>query len=68
MLAGHLHGVVPTRVQIFGETEITYFETLTPAVVSRPQPASATANSATATEPLPSRNAQKTASAMRIAV
>jgi HPr kinase/phosphorylase len=28
VLAGHLHGVVPSRVQIFGETEITYFETL----------------------------------------
>ena len=28
VLAGHLHGVVPSRIQIFGETEITYFETL----------------------------------------
>jgi HPr kinase/phosphorylase len=27
-LAGHIHGVVPTRVQILGETEITYLETL----------------------------------------
>jgi HPr kinase/phosphorylase len=27
-LAGHMHGVVPTRVQILGETEITYLETL----------------------------------------
>lgn len=27
-LAGHTHGVVPTRVQILGETEITYLETL----------------------------------------
>ena len=41
-------------------------ETMTPAVVSRPQPASATANSATAMDPLPSRNAPKTASAMRM--
>jgi HPr kinase/phosphorylase len=30
VLAGHLHGVVPTRVQIFGETELTYLETLSP--------------------------------------
>jgi len=29
-LAGHTHGVVPTRVQILGETEITYLETLLP--------------------------------------
>ncbi len=29
-LAGHLHGVVPTRVQILGETEITYLEGLAP--------------------------------------
>ncbi|MEM7139224.1 MAG: HPr(Ser) kinase/phosphatase [Myxococcota bacterium] len=29
-LAGHLHGVVPTRVQILGETEITYLDTLPP--------------------------------------
>lgn len=28
VFAGHLHGIVPSRVQIFGETEITYFETL----------------------------------------
>lgn len=27
-LAGHAHGVVPTRVQILGETEITYLENL----------------------------------------
>ncbi len=27
-LAGHTHGVVPTRVQILGETEITYLEGL----------------------------------------
>jgi HPr kinase/phosphorylase len=27
-LVGHTHGVVPTRVQILGETEITYLETL----------------------------------------
>jgi len=30
VFAGHLHGVVPSRVQIFGETELTYLETLTP--------------------------------------
>ena len=30
-LAGHLHGVVPTRIQVFGETEISYLETLEPA-------------------------------------
>ncbi len=30
VLAGHIHGVVPTRVQILGETEITYLETLSP--------------------------------------
>lgn len=29
-LAGHTHGVVPTRVQILGETEVTYLETLPP--------------------------------------
>lgn len=29
-LAGHAHGVVPTRVQILGETEITYLESLPP--------------------------------------
>lgn len=28
VLAGHLHGFVPTRVQILGETEITYLESL----------------------------------------
>ena len=27
-LVGHTHGVMPTRVQILGETEITYLETL----------------------------------------
>lgn len=30
VFAGHLHGIVPSRVQIFGETEITYFATLDP--------------------------------------
>jgi HPr kinase/phosphorylase len=30
-LAGHTHGVVPTRVQILGETEITFLEALSPA-------------------------------------
>lgn len=29
-LAGHTHGVVPTRVQILGETEITYLASLSP--------------------------------------
>jgi HPr kinase/phosphorylase len=29
-LAGHTHGVVPTRVQILGETEITFLEALSP--------------------------------------
>jgi HPr kinase/phosphorylase len=29
-LVGHTHGVVPTRVQILGETEITFLETLAP--------------------------------------
>lgn len=28
VLAGHLHGVVASRIQIFGETELSYFETL----------------------------------------
>ena len=30
-LAGHMHGVVPTRVQILGETEVTFLETLSEA-------------------------------------
>jgi HPr kinase/phosphorylase len=29
-LAGHYHGVVPTRVQILGETELSYFNSLSP--------------------------------------
>jgi HPr kinase/phosphorylase len=29
-LAGHFHGVVPTRVQVLGETELSYIESLTP--------------------------------------
>ena len=29
-LAGHTHGVVPTRVQILGETELTFLEGLSP--------------------------------------
>jgi HPr kinase/phosphorylase len=28
-LAGHYYGVVPTRVQVLGETELSYLETLT---------------------------------------
>jgi HPr kinase/phosphorylase len=27
-LAGHYRGVVPTRIQVFGETELSYFESL----------------------------------------
>jgi len=30
-LAGHYHGVVPSRVQILGETELSYFNSLAPA-------------------------------------
>ncbi|MCA9604164.1 MAG: HPr(Ser) kinase/phosphatase [Myxococcales bacterium] len=30
VLAGHHHGIVPTRVQIFGETEISFLEGLAP--------------------------------------
>ena len=29
-LAGHFYGVVPTRVQVLGETELSYLETLPP--------------------------------------
>ncbi|MGO8996764.1 MAG: HPr(Ser) kinase/phosphatase, partial [Polyangiaceae bacterium] len=29
-LAGHFHGVVPTRVQVLGETELSYLESLAP--------------------------------------
>jgi HPr kinase/phosphorylase len=29
-LAGHYHGVVPTRVQVLGETELSYVDSLTP--------------------------------------
>jgi HPr kinase/phosphorylase len=29
-LAGHLHGIVPTRVQILGETELSFLEKLAP--------------------------------------
>ena len=42
--------------------------TMTPTVVSRPQPASATANSEMTTEPLPSRKAPNTAAPMVSAV
>ncbi len=31
VFAGHLHGIVASRVQIFGETELTYFDALTQA-------------------------------------
>jgi HPr kinase/phosphorylase len=33
-LAGHFHGVVPTRVQVLGETELSYLEALAPDVRS----------------------------------
>lgn len=29
-LAGHYHGVVPTRVQVLGETELSFLDTMTP--------------------------------------
>ncbi len=29
-LAGHFHGVVPTRIQVLGETELSYLESLSP--------------------------------------
>lgn len=29
-LAGHYYGVVPTRVQVFGETELSYLDSITP--------------------------------------
>jgi HPr kinase/phosphorylase len=29
-LVGHYHGVVPTRIQVIGETELSYLESLTP--------------------------------------
>lgn len=29
-LVGHLHGLVPTRVQVLGETELSYIESLAP--------------------------------------
>src|SRR5690606_8101593 len=32
VLAGHAHGIVPTRVQILGETEISFLESLEPEV------------------------------------
>ncbi len=32
VLAGHSHGIVPTRVQVLGETEISFLETLAPDV------------------------------------
>lgn len=31
-LAGHYYGVVPTRVQVLGETELSYLDTLTPEI------------------------------------
>lgn len=32
VLAGHHHGIVPTRVQILGETELSFLEALEPAL------------------------------------
>ncbi|MDH5491858.1 MAG: hypothetical protein OEY14_07885, partial [Myxococcales bacterium] len=32
ILVGHLRGNVPTRIQVFGETEISFFAGLEPAV------------------------------------
>lgn len=32
VLAGHAHGIVPTRVQVLGETEVSFLEALAPAV------------------------------------
>lgn len=32
VFAGHAHGFVPSRIQIFGETELSYFEGLAPEV------------------------------------
>ena len=31
VLAGHTHGIVPTRVQVLGETELSYLDRLDPA-------------------------------------
>lgn len=32
VLAGHTHGIVPTRVQILGETEVSFLESLEPSL------------------------------------
>lgn len=32
VFAGHTHGFVPSRIQIFGETELSFFESLSPAL------------------------------------
>ena len=34
-LVGHLHGVVPSRIQVLGETELSYAESLTEAQQER---------------------------------
>ncbi|MEM6958380.1 MAG: HPr(Ser) kinase/phosphatase [Myxococcota bacterium] len=34
-LVGHHHGIVPTRIQILGETEVSYLETLSEAVLEQ---------------------------------
>ena len=36
VLAGHAHGIVSTRVQVLGETEISFIEALDPAVRVEP--------------------------------
>ncbi|MCX7808930.1 MAG: HPr kinase/phosphorylase, partial [Deltaproteobacteria bacterium] len=35
IFAGHRHGLVPTRVQVFGETELSFFESLPKALRSQ---------------------------------
>ena len=30
ILVGHMHGVIPERIQVLGETELSYFESLSP--------------------------------------
>ena len=39
-LAGHYHGVVPSRIQILGETELSYFNSLAPVAQNRQRAAS----------------------------
>ncbi|MCS6858068.1 MAG: HPr(Ser) kinase/phosphatase, partial [Sandaracinaceae bacterium] len=35
IFAGHRHGLVPTRIQVFGETELSFFESLPKALRSQ---------------------------------